>query len=68
MENITQPLATIHCRFILKVETMPDGVWRLKLYDLTLAARVATQLQVPCGTPDYMSPEMIRGSGLVPWL
>jgi serine/threonine protein kinase len=44
---------------------MPNGVWHLKLYDLTLAIRLSTQLQMPCGTPDYMSPEMIRGNGLV---
>jgi len=50
------------------VDRTSDGKTNLKLYDFGLAAVVSTTLQAVCGTPTFMAPEMIRGTGFVPLL
>jgi len=47
------------------VDYTADGRASLKLYDLALAAVSTNTLQAVCGTPTYMAPEMIRGSGYI---
>ena len=47
------------------MDQTPDGETNVKLYDLGLAVVASTTLHAVCGTPTYMAPEMIRGSGFV---
>jgi len=45
---------------------MADGRTVVKLYDFGLAAVASTKLHGACGSPSFMAPEMIRGSGYEP--